>query len=173
MTVVLLCYLAFPATIFVLLRAFKVRDRKYLFGIPLVILCLSVLLGISAYVLRTPIQQGKLLPELGPLLNLAFPAQDLYLPLASEALSSQKKIYTFRVSHKYQGKHGVFIDIPGKSHVVTNTDGGLNLLSKSWMATRNYLPSVETMDIFIPGPKATGIIISGTGCPRIYRSQRS
>lgn len=112
MITLLLIYLAVPVTIFIVLRALKVRSKKLVIGIPLAIACLPFLLGVALYGARQPIQQGKFLANLGPLLSLAFPPPDLYQTLAEEKLSSDKMVYTLKVSHKYVGNHGISITIP-------------------------------------------------------------
>ena len=89
---------------------------------------MPILFGISLYVLRSPVQQGKFLADFGPALNLIFPAEDLYAPLAEESLSIEKSTYIFNLSHKYLGNHGVFINVPSDVHPDYVIERGLNLI---------------------------------------------
>ena len=141
MAVILLLYLMVPAILVALLWVLKVRAKRYLLGLPIVVLCLPVFLGVGLYLFRTPIQQGQFLPALGPLLNLVFPAEDLYSPLIEEPLSAGRNRYNFKFSHKYLGNHAVFIEVPSNTppefkiekglHLTVNINEGRNaLLSK-------------------------------------------
>lgn len=112
MITLILIFLAIPALIFVGLLLLKIRSKKLLMGIPIAILCLPLVLGFGIYLARTPIQQGKFLAEVGPLLNSIFPPDDLYKTLAEENLSPTKATYIFNISHKYVGNHGIFIIVP-------------------------------------------------------------
>ena len=77
--------------------------------------------------LRTPIQQGKFLSDFGPLLCWVFPPEDLYDPLAEETLSPDKVTYIFNISHKYVGRHAVFIEIPTKKQPGRVVENNLRL----------------------------------------------
>lgn len=107
-----LYFLAIPVSTFILLWLFRVRAKKYLIGIPLFILFSPVLFGTGIYLLRTPIQQGVFLAEIGPILSGVFPAEDLYYPLAEEPINPEKSTYIFNVTHKYVGSHAIFIEVP-------------------------------------------------------------
>lgn len=122
-----LYFIAIPVGVFILLWLFRVRSRKLLLGIPILIFCLPFIFGVSLYLLRTPIQQGKFLSDFGPLLSWAFPAKDLYIPLAEESLKPHKDTYLFKVSHKYVGRHGVLIEIPSKDQPGWATEECLSL----------------------------------------------
>lgn len=130
MTGILLFYLVIPTGLFVLLWLFRVRSKKFLFGIPVFVLCLPIVFGVGLYVLRTPIQQGEFLPELGPLLSLVFPADDLYETLVEETVSTKKNTYSFNLSHKYVGNHAVFIEVPSnpRSKLIVETGLKLNVI---------------------------------------------
>jgi hypothetical protein len=127
MTILLLLYIILPIGLFGLLLFWKVRSKKYLYGLPLFLLCLPLLVAISLYLLRTPIQQGRLLPEFGPMLSLAFPAEDLYRPLAEEALSPERATYTFSLSHRYLGNHAVYIEVLSDERPEFKIERGLRL----------------------------------------------
>lgn len=109
-----LYFLAIPVGAFILLWLFRIRSKKFLLGIPVLILLMPVIFGICFYALRTQIQQGKILPQLGPLAILLFSAEDMYVPLAEEAMSPDKRTYSFNLSHKYLGRHAVFIEVPSE-----------------------------------------------------------
>ena len=106
------------------------RSIKYLVGVTIVFLFLPIFLSVGAYVFRAQIQQGKFLPELGPLLSLAFPADDLYAPLAVESLSPEKSTYKFKFPHKYLGNHAVFIEIPSEIRPEFKIEKDLSLTVK-------------------------------------------
>jgi hypothetical protein len=91
------------------------------------ILCSPFIFGVSLYLLRAPIQQGKFLSDFGPMLSWAFPAEDLYDSLAEESLKPDKSTYTFKISHKYLGRHAVSIEIPSKNQPGWATEEGLSL----------------------------------------------
>jgi len=111
MTVIILLILLIPAGVFLSLWFMRIRVKKVLIGIPVAIIIIPLLFCFGIYIFRAPIQQGKYLPQLGPLLSLAFPAEDLYTPLAEQRLSDGKKNYTLSVSHKYIGNHAVYIEV--------------------------------------------------------------
>jgi hypothetical protein len=48
----------------------------------------------------------------GPLINLAFPPEDLYKPLASSLLDDRENVYHFEVSHRYSGQYEVVVKAP-------------------------------------------------------------
>jgi len=100
---------------FIGLFLLKVRSKKLLMGIPITVLCMPLVLGFGIYLARTPIQQGKFLANIGPLLSLILPPEDLYNALAEEKLSSTKTKYVFNISHKYVGKHGISIIVPSSN----------------------------------------------------------
>jgi len=150
MVVAALYFLALPLSVFLLLWLFRVRSKKYLIGVPAVVLCLPMILGVGTFLLRSPIQQGKFLPEFGPLLSMFFPADDLYSPLAEEPLSPDKSTYKFNLSHKYVGNHAVYIEVPSYNRTKIEVERGLNvtvdindrgktLLSKSEESGSPYL----------------------------------
>lgn len=76
---------------------------------------MPIVFGFGIYLARTPIQQGKFLADIGPLLSLIFPPDDLYKALAEEKLSQAKSIYVLNISHKYVGNHGISIIVPSSS----------------------------------------------------------
>jgi hypothetical protein len=127
MIALFLYFIAIPVGVFILLWLFRVRSKKFLLGIPILIFCLPFILGGSLYLLRTPIQQGKFLSDFGPLLSWAFPAKDLYIPLAEGSLKEYKDTYLFKVSHKYLGRHAVLIEIPSKDQPDWATEDSLSL----------------------------------------------
>mgnify|MGYP001398699496 CR=1 FL=1 len=112
MMTIIIVFLTIPVIIFIGMLLLRVRSKKLLIGIPTAVLCMPFVFGFLIYLARTPIQQGKFLPDFGPLLNLVFPPDDLYKALAEENLSPTKKIYIFNISHKYVGKHGISIIVP-------------------------------------------------------------
>jgi len=116
MTTLLIFFLLIPVLIYIGLFLCGVRSRKIRIGISMAVLCLPLLLGFAVYLARTPIQQGKVFSSIGPLLNLVFPPEGLYEPLAEEQLTTNKTTYTFDFSHKYVGNHIIEIIIsPARS----------------------------------------------------------
>ena len=71
----------------------------------LVILPLCFILFVGVF--KSAIQQGKLLPGLGPLLMLIAPPQDLRIPLGVQNIDPEKREYHFEFQHKYVGNHVV------------------------------------------------------------------
>jgi hypothetical protein len=114
MTLVLLIYLIAPLVLVLFMYLSGTRSLRKLITVPVAFYSLPVLVVVGLYVFRTPIQQGKVMAELGPILSLVFPAEDLYIPLATTELVSGKNEYTLRFTHKYVGHHAVEISIPGK-----------------------------------------------------------
>ena len=90
------------------------RSWRALVTVPVAFYALPVLVVLGFYLVRTPIQQGKFLADLGPILSMIFPPEDLYDPLATAGLVSGKNKYTLRFTHKYVGHHAVQIPIPGR-----------------------------------------------------------
>lgn len=115
MTIVFLLYLAAPFALLGLLYLSGIRSKRLVLAIPAGFYLLPVVMVAGLYLFRTPIQQGKVLADLGPMLNLVFPAPDLYLPLATVELKAGQKEYTLHFSHKYVGMHAVKIAIPGRA----------------------------------------------------------
>ena len=89
---------------------FRTREKRLLLVMAAVFVLGPVVVFGSIAALRTPIQQGKIFPELGPLLLLAAPPDDLWVPLAEAPLEAGRKEYVFDVSHKYVGNHQVHIE---------------------------------------------------------------
>jgi hypothetical protein len=114
MTLVLLIYLIAPLVLVLFMYLSGTRSLRKFITVPVAFYSLPVLVVVGLYVFRTPIQQGKVMAELGPILSLVFPAEDLYIPLATTELVSGKNEYTLRFTHKYVGHHAVEISIPGK-----------------------------------------------------------
>lgn len=115
MTIVFLLFLAAPFVLLGLLYLLGIRSKRLVLAIPAGFYLLPVVMVAGLYLFRTPIQQGKVLADLGPLLNLVFPARDLYLPLATVELKAGLKEYTLDFSHKYVGMHAVEIATPGRA----------------------------------------------------------
>ena len=57
-------------------------------------------------------RHAYLLPDYGSVLNLFFPPDDVWAPLASAQVQKGVRKYEFTVSHKYPGNHEVKISIP-------------------------------------------------------------
>jgi hypothetical protein len=117
MTLALLIYLIAPLALVAFMYLSGKHSRGALITVPVAFYSLPVLVVIGLYVLRTPIQQGKFLAELGPILSLVFPAEDLYIPLAATELLSGKKEYVLKFAHMYVGHHAVEISVPGKAPI--------------------------------------------------------
>jgi hypothetical protein len=115
MTLVLLLYLIAPLVLVLFMYLSGTRSLRKLITVPVAFYSLPVLVVVGFYLLRTPIQQGKFLAQMGPILSLVFPAEDLYIPLATTELVSGKNEYTLRFTHKYVGHHAVEISVPGKA----------------------------------------------------------
>jgi len=112
MTLLFILYLVTPVVLAGLLYIMGVRSRRTLIITPLILFLLPFLAGALLYLFRTPIQQGKILHDMGPLLNLVFPADDLYDPRATVELEPGINDYVFNFSHKYVGRHSVEISSP-------------------------------------------------------------
>ena len=115
MTLVLLLYLIAPLVLVVFMYLSGTRSWRPLVTVPVAFYSLPVLVVIGFYLLRTPIQQGKFLAELGPILSLVFPPEDLYVPLAVKELAKGRTEYTLDFGHKYVGYHAVEISVPGNA----------------------------------------------------------
>lgn len=115
MSIVLLLYLIAPLVLVLFMYLSGTRSLRKLITVPVAFYSLPVLVVVGFYLLRTPIQQGKFLSQMGPILSLVFPAEDLYIPLATTELVSGKNEYTLRFTHKYVGHHAVEISVPGKA----------------------------------------------------------
>jgi hypothetical protein len=112
MTLVLILYFTLPFLLLGFLYIFGIRSRRTLLTVSLTFLLLPFLVVALLYIFRTPIQQGKFLADMGPLLSLVFPADNLYLPLATIEVKSEQKEYEIEFSHKYVGRHAVEISSP-------------------------------------------------------------
>ncbi len=115
MTLVLLLYLVAPLVLVAFMYLSGTRSLRKLITVPVAFYSLPVLVVIGFYLLRTPIQQGKFLAELGPILSLVFPPEDLYVPLAAKELAEGQTEYTLYFGHKYVGYHAVEISVPGNA----------------------------------------------------------
>jgi hypothetical protein len=112
---VLVCLLI-PMAFTAVLYFMGVRSRKVL-AVPLIaFVLLPVLVVIALYLFRAPIQQGRVLPDLGPVLSLVFPATDLYEPLLVMPLVTGKTEYELAWAHKYVGHHALAVSVPGRSN---------------------------------------------------------
>lgn len=58
-------------------------------------------------VFKSQIQQGKIFPQLGAILILISPPEDLWVPLSSDYLISDKNEYELDIRHKYVGNHEI------------------------------------------------------------------
>ena len=114
MTFVLFLYLIAPLVLVAFMYHSGAHSRRALITVPVAFYSLPVLVVIGFYLLRTPIQQGKFLADLGPILSMIFPPEDLYDPLVTIALMDGKIEYTLEFTHKYVGHHAVQISIPGR-----------------------------------------------------------
>jgi hypothetical protein len=114
MSTVLLIFLIAPLVLVLFMYLSGTRSLRKLITVPIAFYSLPVLVVVGFYILRTPIQQGKFLAQLGPILSLVFPPEDLYDPLATKELVNGKKEYTLSFTHKYVGHHAVEISVPGK-----------------------------------------------------------
>ncbi len=115
MLLLVLVYLLIPIAFTAVLYAMGVRSRKLLAVPPAAFVLLPVLMVIALYLFRAPIQQGRVLPGLGPALNLAFPAPDLYEPLAVMPLVAGRTEYELAWTHRYVGRHTLALSVPGRS----------------------------------------------------------
>jgi hypothetical protein len=115
MIALLLLWVAVAAFVAFLLLALRVQSKRLVLGLPLAVLLLPALLAAGIYMVRAPIQQGKVMSGLGPFLSLLFPADDLYVPLAEERLLPDKSVYTLHVTHKYVGNHATLISVPSSA----------------------------------------------------------
>lgn len=85
--------------------------KKILIAIPVSIFGVPIFFGGLLFILKGPIQEGKILQNttLGPLLNLIAPPPDLYNPLSSIKLEPEKTEYVLNFSNKYLGNHGLLV----------------------------------------------------------------
>lgn len=113
MTLILLLYILAPLALAALMHASGNRSRRALIAVPVAFYCLPVLVVTGLYLFRAPIQQGRFLADLGPVLSLVFPPDDLYEPLAATSLRSGKQHYRLEFRHRYVGHHSLEISIPG------------------------------------------------------------
>jgi hypothetical protein len=93
MTLILIFYSTLPFLLLGLLYIFGIRSRRTFLTVFLTFLLLPFLVVALLYIFRTPIQQGKVLVDMGPLLSLVFPADDLYLPLTTIEVTSDQTEY--------------------------------------------------------------------------------
>ncbi len=68
---------------------------------------LTLWIGVSAAA-----RHAYLLPGYGSALNLFFPPNDMWVPLASAQVEKGVRNYEFTVSHRYPGNHEVVVSIP-------------------------------------------------------------
>lgn len=89
----------------------RASKRKILIAIPLTVFGVPILLVGLLFILKSPIQEGKILKNttLGPLLNFIFPPPDLYLTLASVNLDPGQAEYILSYSNKYLGNHALMV----------------------------------------------------------------
>ena len=119
MFLLILVYLLIPIAFTGVLYALGARSRKIL-AVPVVGFVLFPVVFVAVlYFSRLSIQQGRVLPGLGPILSLVFPAADLYEPLAIVPLESGKTEYELVWDHKYVGRHALAVSIPGKAKGMT------------------------------------------------------
>lgn len=109
MMLLLFLWLSLPALLMGFLYMIGVRSRGRLIAAPLILFLLPFLAAALLYLFRTPVQQGKILSGMGPLLNIVFPAEDLYDPLVTVDLEPGINDYILSFSHKYVGRHAVEI----------------------------------------------------------------
>jgi hypothetical protein len=115
--------------------------------------------AILIFLLKNPIQRGKIFPQIGPLLNLVLPADDLFLPLAASPLDPKKLEYVLTFQHKYVGNHQLKISFPRIGALVspkhnlevslTVTDGERALLNQFSNAPTSYWGATDQGLIFI------------------------
>ena len=122
MLIVLILYFLILVSLvatFIFTKKFLRLFSATLIAILILPLCFLVFLGIF----KDKIQQGRLLPQLGTLLLLVSPPKDLWVPLASDVISHDRKEYGFLITHKYVGNHDVFISFkPLESMEVAEND---------------------------------------------------
>jgi len=117
MILVLLLYLIAPLVLVAFMSLSGKHSRRALITVPVAFYTLPVLVVLGFYLLRTPIQQGKFLARLGPVLSLVFPPGDLYDPRATAELADGQNAYTLGFIHKYVGHYAVEISVPGKAPI--------------------------------------------------------
>lgn len=92
----------------------RASKRKILIAISATVFGVPILFGGLLFILKGPIQEGKILESttLGPLLNLISPPPDLYHPLISVNLEPGQNEYVLRFSNKYLGNHALMVSSP-------------------------------------------------------------
>lgn len=92
----------------------RAGKRKILIAIPVTVFGVPILFGGLLFILKGPIQEGKILKNttLGPLLNLVSPPPDLYQPTISVNLDPGQTEYVLNFSNKYIGNHGLMVSSP-------------------------------------------------------------
>jgi hypothetical protein len=66
---------------------------------------------------------GYILPNLGSLLNLFFPPDDLWSPLAEAIAKKDVQTYSLKASHRYPGEHTIEISIPRQTGMENQLPG--------------------------------------------------
>jgi hypothetical protein len=135
MILLLLIYLALPFVLVALIYLSGIRAKRVFIAIPTVFLALPVMVIGGLYLLRIPIQEGKVLPGVAPLVGLVFPADDLYEPLATTDLTGDRSEYTLSFSHKYIGLHAIEISSP-KEFMPEDENRNLNISLKVFEGDR-------------------------------------
>ncbi len=105
------CLLYFPIIILLVIAfLFTKKALRRIAGLLIVlffILPLSLVIFLGIF--KDQIQQGKILPKIGPLLLLISEPKDLWKPLASNIISKDRQEYEFFITHKYVGNHDMVI----------------------------------------------------------------
>lgn len=105
MILVLVAYFFICITLVMLFIFSKKVMRKVSLALLILFFIVPVSFILFLALCKTPIQEGRILADFGPLLLLFAPPEDLWQPLAHEEIKGDKRIYKFRIFHKYVGNH--------------------------------------------------------------------
>ena len=87
----------------------KGRLRRFAIGITIFLIILPLCFVAFLGIFKSQIQQGKILPQLGPILILLSPPDDIKKPLGVVYLTPNKKEYNLKITHKYLGNHEILL----------------------------------------------------------------
>jgi len=92
----------------------RASKRKFFIAIPVTVIGVPILFTAFLFILKGPIQEGKILESttLGTLLNFISPPPDLYQPLTSVNLDPGQTEYLLSFSNKYLGNHALMVSSP-------------------------------------------------------------
>lgn len=130
MFLALLAFIAALTIVMLLIGLFaRIKKRNVLIAIPVTLVGIPVILIGMLFLLKEPIQQGKILAgtSFGPLLNILSPPADLYHPLAFIVLDPEISDYSLNFSHKYLGNHALMVASPRPLKEISPSYAGISV----------------------------------------------